>query len=479
MDTEVKTTEVRRHAWAGQFYPASPSELSREIARLFAAADKPAVEGDVIGVVAPHAGYSYSGQVAASAYKLLEGYQYDSVIVVSPSHTKYFSGISIYNGGSYETPLGTLQTDVHLARQLTRSAPNTIYLSNMGHTGGERAEHALEVQLPFLQIVLGSFKLVAVVMGDQQAWRMLGDALAAAAAEGRTLLVASTDLSHYHPAREAERLDGAVRRAVAEFECSRLADVFESGKGEACGAGPMLACMHAARKLGADHSVVTGYAHSGQVAPDDEGVVGYLGAAFLRGSAQAQGKVYALDDDALEEKGFGADDRAELLGLARQAVAAAVYGNSPPDTSHVSRSLRARRGAFVTIKTGGVLRGCIGTVEGSRPVVETVVKMAQAAASSDPRFEPLNATELSDTEIEVSVLGPIEKCEDVELLEIGRHGLLIRKGRRTGVLLPQVAAEHGWDRSTFLQQVCVKAGLPGAAWRDSAATLYIFEAEVF
>jgi AmmeMemoRadiSam system protein B/AmmeMemoRadiSam system protein A len=477
MDSEVKTQEVRRHAWAGQFYPASPGDLTRTIAGLFAAAPKPSVDGDVLALVAPHAGYEYSGGIAAATYKVLEGREYDSVIVVSPSHTKYFAGISVYNGGGYETPLGELRTDVQLAKKLSRTAPGTVYLSNMGHTGGGRAEHALEVQLPFLQIVLGSFKLVALVMGDQQAWRVLGDALASAATERQVLLVASSDLSHYHRASEAARLDGQIQAAIESFDTRALADVIESGRGEACGTGPILACMHAAAKLGARQAVITGYAHSGETTGDSSEVVGYLGAAFVRASAPAS-QPYVLGAESTPTSRLSADDRAELAKVARQAVAAAVYDSSPPEVSRASRPLRERCGAFVTLKVDGELRGCIGSVEAKLPLVEVVARMAMAAATRDPRFVPVTPAELPQLELEISVLTPMELCEDTDLIEVGRHGLVIVKGNHSGVLLPQVAAERGWDRSTFLRQVCLKAGLPAEAWRDSATMLYTFEAEI-
>jgi hypothetical protein len=479
MDSEIKMHEVRKAAWSGQFYPASPAELSRAIAAMFAQAPKPDIPGDIVGLVSPHAGYMYSGQIAANTYKALQGLQYDTVIIVSPSHTKYFGGVSIYNGGAYETPLGSVATDVQAAKRLVRIAPNTIYFSNMGHTGGAQAEHALEVQLPFLQIVLGSFRLVALVMGEQDQWRTLGDALAGAASESRTLLVASSDLSHYYSASVAARLDGAVQSAVESFDPSGLAHVFETGKGEACGAGPILACMHAARKLGADQAVVAGYNHSGAVTGDDSGVVGYLGALFVRTGASREENVYTLQTDESQPGLLSEQDRDELRRLARQAVAAAVYNASPPQTSGAPRSLRDRRGAFVTLKMNGELRGCIGHVEGHRPLVETVVQMATAAATRDPRFVPVTSTDLPDIEIEVSALTPLVRCDDPETIEVGRHGVVLVKGNRSGVLLPQVAAEHGWDRVTFLHQVCLKAGLPPEAWRDSAATLYVFEAEVF
>jgi len=479
METEVKSDEVRRSAWAGQFYPAAPAELSRTIAGFFAGAPKPAVEGEIVALVVPHAGYEYSGRIAASAYKLLEGHEFEAVIVVGPSHTKYFSGISVYNGGSYETPLGVLPTHASYAKRLSRMAPGMIYLSNMGHTGGGRAEHSLEVQLPFLQIVLGSFKLVAVVMGEQQAWHALGDALAALAQERPTLLVASSDLSHYHAVAKASRLDKTVRDGIETLDPAVLSHIFESGKGEACGAGPILACQHAARKLGATRVVTTGFGHSGEITGDDSGVVGYVSAAFVREDAGSAAKHYVLNADSVRQGQLSLAERQELLRIARQAVSSAVYGGSPPEIGRVEKALRVRRGVFVTLKVGGQLRGCLGSVEATSPLVELVIRMAVAAATRDPRFEPLRAADLAELSIELSVLGPLERCDDADSIEVGRHGLLVRKGERSGVLLPQVASENGWDRPTFLRHVCLKAGLPAEAWRDSASTLCTFEAEVF
>jgi len=479
MESEVKSQEVRRSAWAGQFYPSSPAELARNIADMFGRAPKPDVQGEILGLLAPHAGYVYSGQIAANTYKLLEGHQYDTVVVVAPSHTKYFGGVSVYNGGGYETPLGELPTDVTMVKRIGRAAPGIIYLSNMGHTGGDRPEHALEVQLPFLQVVLGSFNLVAIVMGDQEQWRALGDVLAGAAAGRKVLFVASSDLSHYYTAEQAHKLDSEVRAAVESFDTSKLKKVIESGKGEACGAGPVLACMHAARHIGADSAMITGYAHSGKVSGDYAEVVGYLGAAFIKRKPEEDVPTYVLDSTEPEDDRLSEEEREELLGLARQAVAAAVYNTAAPETSRASRTLRRRQGAFVTLKLHGELRGCIGSVEGHAPLVETVVKMAGAAAVRDSRFEPVSVAELAELDIELSVLGPLLPCEDPDSIDIGRQGLVITKGRRTGVLLPQVAAESGWDRVTFLNQVCLKAGLPPEAWRDSASSLYVFTAEVF
>jgi AmmeMemoRadiSam system protein A len=200
---------------------------------------------------------------------------------------------------------------------------------------------------------------------------------------------------------------------------------------------------------------------------------------MVRDEGGPAAKHYVLNADLVKQEVLSEGGRQELLRIARQAVASAVYGGSPPEIEKVDKALRQRRGVFVTLKVGGQLRGCLGSVEAGTALVELLVRMAVAAATRDPRFEPVGIAELPDLSIELSVLGPLERCEDVDSIEVGRHGLLVRKGERSGVLLPQVASENGWDRATFLRHTCLKAGLPAEAWRDSAATLYMFEAEVF
>ena len=192
----------------------------------------------------------YSGRTAARAYKQLEGQSYDVVVVIAPSHTVFFQGASVYSGGAYQTPIGVADIDRDLSEAIAGINPS-VYLSNKGHTGGSvRGEHSLEVQLPFLQQVLGSFKLVAIVMGDQEEATCvgLGEVLASALEGKNSLIVASTDLSHFHPEKEARALDGNILKAIEKFNPEMLLSILSSGSGEACGGGPVAAM--AARRLG-------------------------------------------------------------------------------------------------------------------------------------------------------------------------------------------------------------------------------------
>jgi AmmeMemoRadiSam system protein B len=239
----------------------------------------PAAPATVIGGVVPHAGYMYSGGVAAKFYLCLAEGSAPVVVIVSPSHREYFDGISVFRGAAYRTPLGDLGVDQQVADQLlSRGAP--FVNSWEGHT----REHALEVQLPFLQVRCPSILIVPVVMGDQRAQlcEALGEALADVLLERPALIVASSDLSHYHSHDEAQLLDRRVLQCVSGLDPQRLLDLLQRGEAEACGGGPIAAAMIAVRALGGTSGEILEYADSSAVSGDTTSVVGYLAAAFCR-----------------------------------------------------------------------------------------------------------------------------------------------------------------------------------------------------
>ncbi|HOD66473.1 MAG TPA: AmmeMemoRadiSam system protein B [candidate division Zixibacteria bacterium] len=481
METDRAT--IRKPAVAGAFYPRDPGELATAIARLYAQAGKRIITGHPVVVVAPHAGYPYSGLTAAKAYKQLEGEQFDTVVVISPSHTVFFKGSSVFAGAGYETPLGVVETDRPLADRIAAINPSNVYYSNMGHaTGSTRGEHALEVQLPFLQVMLGRFKLVAIVMGDQEeeSVRILGETLAAALKGANALMVASSDLSHFHNAKVASRLDGTVRQAVEQFDEAFLLETLETGKGEACGGGPIAAAIIAGRRLGATRAQVIDYSHSGQTTGDFNEVVGYLSAVFLSERKAAAREVIgarAAGEPRKREERIADDDRRLLAAVARDAIRARLEGReyAPP----APESLAMQKGAFVTLHLQGQLRGCIGRLRSDEPLPRTIADMAVAAAFEDPRFPELHERELDRIDIEISILSPLARVRDIEEIQVGRDGLMIKLDWHSGLLLPQVAAENGWDRMEFLGQTCLKAGLPKSSWKDKNAEIYRFSAEVF
>ncbi len=272
----MTTRRIRRAAVAGMFYPGHPAELRDTVLRLLDEAHPDALPGTAVGLVAPHAGYAYSGLTAAYGYKAIQGGSFDTFVLISPSHREYFDGVSVFSGDAYETPLGVLEVDRDLRRELT-AAGTCLAASEDGH----RKEHAVEVHLPFLQLLFGSPMILPIVMGDQKREYCfaLGETLARCIAGRKVLLIASSDLSHYHPYDEANRLDRIVTNDIAASDPDQLMRDLELERTEACGGGPVVALLTAARRLSAVRSSILHHCNSGDVTGDTSGVVGYLSAA--------------------------------------------------------------------------------------------------------------------------------------------------------------------------------------------------------
>lgn len=476
----IPIEEIRQPAVAGSWYPDEPTELRGELENYLNDAEDYQL-GEIIALVSPHAGYLYSGPVAAYAYRQIEGKKYDAVVVVAPSHVEAFHFTSIYGKGAYKTPLGIIPVDSTLAKKIAESG-KTVKISERGHRQERlaRQEHSLEIQLPFLQITLGEFKLIPIVMGDQTEEMVhdLAKALAKALENRKVLLVASSDLSHFHSYEEAVKLDKMVLLTVEEYNATALLENLQDHKVEACGGGPICAVMEAARLLGANRSKVLRYANSGDVpAGDRYRVVGYMAAAFFRDGGKekkATNKPSRGDAEPLS-----IDDKELLLKIARTTIESVVLGAKVPEFQVTSENLLQDRGAFVTITKNGALRGCIGYIVGVKPLYQAVREVAESAALRDPRFEPVQPSELPDLKIEISALSVPRPIHNVEEITVGVHGIIIRKGYRQGLLLPQVATEYDWDRITFLEHTCRKAGLPMNAWQDEDTEIEIFSAEIF
>ena len=269
---------VRRAAVAGSWYPGSAHALAAAVDRHLASTTRD-VDGDLVALIAPHAGLIYSGPVAAHAYRLLLGRTFDVVVLVGPSHFVGFEGVSVYAGGGYETPFGVAAIDTATANALVEATPVV-----REYPAAHAREHSLEMQLPFLQHLAPGVPIVPLVMGHQTAATAsaLGAALASTLQGRRTLIVASTDLSHYYDAVTAQTLDRVVIDCVARFDADALQAALDDRPDHACGGGPTVAVMRAAQALGATEAVVLQYADSGDVSGDKSAVVGYLAAALGR-----------------------------------------------------------------------------------------------------------------------------------------------------------------------------------------------------
>ncbi|MDX9815677.1 MAG: AmmeMemoRadiSam system protein B [Smithellaceae bacterium] len=271
--------EIRKSVIAGSWYPGRPDVLRRDIEDYFQLVPDMRIDGDILALISPHAGYMYSGQIAAHAYKLIRGEKYDAVFVVGPSHRVAFHGVSVYPQGGYETPLGVIPVDEVSAREIIFSS-NVIKDIPAAHM----QEHSVEIQLPFLQIALGDFSFVPLVMGDQNenTCRELARIINQVARKKKVLVVGSSDLSHFHDYREAKKLDDVAIRYLEKADAEGLLVSLRNDSTEACGGGPMAVAMLAARGLGAVKSKILKYANSGDVTGDKSSVVGYVSAVFYR-----------------------------------------------------------------------------------------------------------------------------------------------------------------------------------------------------
>ncbi len=462
--TADEPSVVRLPAVSGAFYPADSQALAETVDRLLQAVPAHATSERLIGVIVPHAGYRYSGAVAAAAFRQLQGKTFRTVILVGPSHRHRFEGFAVLHRGAMATPLGEVPIDEDMVLRLVERS-DAFHIDWAVHA----QEHALEVELPFLQRTLGSFRVVPMLAGsdDPVDAVRLADALLPLLTD-ETLLVVSVDLSHYHPYNTAVALDRRAIDAVASGDEAGFVELLRAGQTEVDAPVPLLALMRIAERLGATVRELE-YRNSGDVTGDRRRVVGYVAMAMTRPTEAAGGA----------EGELNAEARQALLQLARRSIEAAVRREPLPPLPNGPPVLSEPRGAFVTIKRQQRLRGCIGYTQPIGPLAEVVQKVAVAAALDDPRFRPVDSSELSQLDLEISVLSVPEPLSDPSKIVVGRHGLIIQRGSMSGLLLPQVATEYGWDRETFLAEVSRKAGLAPTAWKERDAKLYTFTAEVF
>ncbi len=465
---------VRKSAVAGQFYPADPQQLAGKIDRLLGQANPPAPGGRVIGIQVPHAGIDYSGLTAAHAYKLLAGMDSVTVVMLGTSHRADFDRAAVYASGKWETPLGIVEVDEGLAKSIIREDK---YFAELPVVHAQ--EHSLEVQLPFLQRVLKNFRIVPIMLlfPTYEQCEAAGKGIARAVRGKNVLLLASSDLYHGYSYSEAKATDSLTVELMLKLDprsfYAALVQSYQDQKPLACGGFPIVTLMIAARELGASRAVLLHRTNSSDVLGERGGYcVGYSAVAFVQdagGSAAESGAETALSRE----------EKKNLLEIARRTIEEYVRYGRIPEFTPVSERLKEMRGVFVTLHKQGELRGCIGYVEPVKPLYLATRDMAISAATEDPRFPPVEPEELKDIDIEITVLSPLQRIYDPAAVIVGRHGLVIRKGFHSGLLLPQVPVEQGWDRKQFLEWTCRKAGLPPDAYQDKNAELYVFTGEVF
>jgi AmmeMemoRadiSam system protein B/AmmeMemoRadiSam system protein A len=469
---------IRPPAVAGDFYPADSVRL-RAAARALLAEALPARGERPIALVVPHAGYAYSGPVAADGWRQVQGRDYDLVVVLGTNHTTAgFGGVSVWARGGFRTPLGVVPVDSGAAARLMAADPDCAF-----DPAVHAREHSIEVQLPFLQTVLPGARILPLVVGreDPALCERLGRALARVLADRRVLLVASSDLSHYPEYDGARASDRAVLAAMAGLDpgALRAAIAAQMSAGHpglvtcACGEAPVMALLAAARALGATRGTVLSWANSGDTSVGDRArVVGYGAVMFTAGPPGTDTRALAPPGPRAAGE-LGPTEKRLLLAFARRTLEQFLTTETVPLAREFPSAAERAQGAFVTLREHDDLRGCIGYMAEDQPLDQVVGRMTLAAAFQDPRFRAVTADELERIEIEISALTPLQPVAGPDAVVLGRDGVEIRMNGRSGVFLPEVALEQRWNLAELMENLCLKAGLPTDAWKRGAR-LYTF-----
>ncbi len=490
---------VRPPAYAGGFYPADAGAL-RTLLKSYSAMTPKFASVAPVALIGPHAGYVYSGRCAAVMYNTIKGGTYKRVIVIGPSHRGVFRGIALPDYGFFQTPLGRVTVDRKAVDVLKE---NQLFSMQPRY---ERAEHSVEVQVPFLQQALPHFELLPLVVGT-----IGGDEYKKAARalvpffDDSTLVVVSSDFTHFglrfgfapfqkNILGRIQALDrGAIDRIMKRDRPGFLRYVQATGA-TICGRTPIALLLEMLKQRYETDppealflSYTTSAAVTGAVsdrALRQNGSVSYAAFAFVKPGTWKDRRKGMPMDLLPSDTVIGKEAHRKFLALARSTLQKRLSGKPSRDlSSYVDfASLpdegNYKAGAFVTLKKRGALRGCIGTIEPVEPLWEAIVGNAINAALNDWRFSSVKESELEEIDIEISVLTPPREVPKAEDFKVGTHGIIIEKDGRRAVFLPQVAPEQGWDRETTLSHLCQKATLPPDAWKEGTR-FWVFEAQVF
>ncbi|MFH0909332.1 MAG: AmmeMemoRadiSam system protein B [bacterium] len=466
---------VIRSPIAGSWYPGDPEVLRRDLASYLDGAEDAALPG-VCALIVPHAGYRYSGGVAGFAYRQLKGRSFSRVVVLGPSHSVAMRNIvSIPSAAFYETPLGRVAIDVAFVAKLRASAAfKDIPAASTG-------EHSVEIQIPFIQQVLPGTPIVPVTVGqlDAEGVRAIAATLRGALDE-RTLVIASSDFTHYGPNYDFVPFTEDVENNLRTLDLGAIAQIEKKDAGglqaycdrtgaTVCGRDP-ISVLLAMLPEGAKAHLLK-YDTSGRMTGDFQNSVSYMAAAF-EGAWEAPAAQASLDEE----------DRAALLKLARGTLDYYFAHGRLPEPSDLGLAIRPGMeqvmGAFVTLTKNHDLRGCIGEIRPRRPVYQAVIEHAVDAAVNDSRFKPVTKEECAGLSIEISALLPPHAIDSYRDIVIGRDGIVLYKGGASAVFLPQVATEQGWGVEETLSHLAAKAGLPPGAWKEGTR-FEVFQAIVF
>ena len=466
----------RQPSVAGQFYPAEKNELNKMLEDIFSEAEPKRTE-NALAVISPHAGYVYSGTVAASSFNQVDTEkEYENIFIIASSHRAYYEGASIYHIGNYLTPLGEVKVNIGLTKKLCDENKLFSYVPK-----AHISEHSLEVQLPFLQYKMKKeFQIVPIVIGTQSEkdCKKMAEILKPYFNDNN-LFIISSDFSHYPAYEEANKLDISTANAIISNSPDDFMKVVKDKNNDnvtnlatrACGWSSVLTLLYITENNPEIEYTLIQYKNSGDTDFGDKNrVVGYNSIAVSKINNPAQNTQFRLTEK----------DKKDLLNIARTTVVEYISGNKIEELNpeNYSETLKTHCGAFVTLNKNHSLRGCIGRFTADQPLYEVVQQMAISSATRDTRFLPVKQNEIDELEIEISVLTPMRLIESINEIELGKHGIYIKKGYKSGTFLPQVATDTGWDLEEFLGHCARdKAGIGWEGWKD--AEIFIYEANVF
>ncbi len=467
---------VRPAAVAGSWYPDDPAALRKMLKAYLARAGTRELPGEPAAVIVPHAGYRFSGPTAARGFQAVAGKKYTRVILLGPSHYMggSYTGAAVPTVTHFATPLGRVPLDTDLCGKLAKAE---------GFVADDRPharEHCLEMELPLMQLTLGEVRIVPVLLGAMNAElaRKIAAVLRPLAGKD-TLVVVSTDFTHfgpnygYVPFREdvpnkLKWLDGLAIDRILANDPVGFVEVCAETRATICGRWAVAVALEMSAHADDTEGVLLGYTTSGAILNDWRNSVSYAAIALCRGAAAPLNEA----------------EQQCLLKLARDQLRAHLAGKKLADVTKsypLTARLKKKAPAFVTLTTGGRLRGCIGHVAPVAALYASVLANTVSACSRDPRFagSRITAAEEPRVHIEISVLSRHRRIRGVDEIKIGRDGLILQRGRSRGLLLPQVPVQQKWDLNRYLAGICGKAGLPTDAWKDPKTRLSRFSAQVF
>jgi AmmeMemoRadiSam system protein B/AmmeMemoRadiSam system protein A len=474
--SQNKTTD-RQPVAAGRFYPADKETLTKDLFRLFESCNKSPGNWNVRAIISPHAGYVFSGKIAATAYSTISNNKvFKNIFIIGSSHIMSFDGASVYNSGDFITPLGKIGVNRELANKLI--SENKVF--NFP-TNAHLQEHSLEVQLPFIQYYFKDKQLIVpIIIGtnNENTVKKIAEVLKPWFTS-ENLFIISSDFSHYPAYKDAIETDNSTALSIASGNPLTFLNTLKRNSAKQipglvtsmCGWTSGLALLYLIEGNNQFEIKLIDYCNSGDSSygGKDE-VVGYNAIAVIEKKQKAEN-----GQKTENEFSFTEEEKNQLFTIARNSIRSMLNDNKRIglDEKTIPEKLKEQMGAFVTLKINGALRGCIGRFISSDPLYDVVKASALSSAFEDPRFSPLTKEEFEKTDIEITVLGPLKKINSISEIILGKHGIYIKKDFRSGTMLPQVAIENGWTVEQFLGYTSRdKAGLGWDGWKDAEVFIY-------